>query len=488
MELARGIKSFGYKRVAEILFKYVAEASDDNIVKFLKFAQKIPMVNPENDVLTGVKYITQLFENEHPALIVAKNILTKTHPNVRKKILENWIVNALLIGTNERDEYKKKHNIHVPALLVISPTMQCNLHCYGCYAGEYSQAHTGLPFELVDRIVTEAKEMGVHFIVISGGEAFVRKDLLDLYEKHDDVGFQIYTNGSLLNDKTVAKLAELGNVMPCISVEGFEKETDERRGQGHFQKIMAAMERLRDAGVVFGFSATSTRHNTDVLLSDEFMDLMIEKGATLGWYFTYIPIGREPDMSLMQTPEQRDYQRDRISEIRNNKPILIADFWNDGWLTNGCISGGERYLHINANGDVEPCVFAHFAMDNIKESSLAEALNSPLFRKIREMRPYCTNPNRPCMLIDNPEVSRRAFSMPGVYPTHPGAETLFTNLAPALDEYSKDYAKLADAALEKHPHKPVRKVEDPKPKKITKGPGVIRRRLHRITKVAINGD
>jgi len=221
MELARGIKSIGYRRVAEAIFNYVAEASDENIVRVLKFAQKIPMVNPNNDIMTGVKYITDVFEKKHPAINVAKKILTQTHPNVRKKIIENWIVNGLLVGTNKRDEYKRKNGVHVPALVVISPTMQCNLNCYGCYAGEYSQAHRGLSFELIDRIITEAKEMGIHFFVISGGEAFVRKDLLEIYDKHNDVGFQIYTNGSLLNDETVARLAELGNVMPCISVEGF---------------------------------------------------------------------------------------------------------------------------------------------------------------------------------------------------------------------------------------------------------------------------
>jgi hypothetical protein len=186
--------------------------------------------------------------------------------------------------------------------------------------------------------------------------------------------------------------------------------------------------------------------------------MLVEKGATLGWYFTYIPIGREPDMSLMPTPEQRDHQRKRISELRNTHPVLIADFWNDGWLTNGCICAGERYFHINANGDVEPCVFAHFAMDNIKDKSLAEALNSPLFRELREMRPYCKNPNRPCMLIDVPEVSRTAFSMPGVYPTHPGAETLFTSLSSDMDEYSAEYGKLADKAWEEHPTRPVQKI------------------------------
>lgn len=487
MELARGIKRFSYSKLADMLVKYSSDASDENIIRLLKVTQKIPMINPENDIIKGIEGIIRMFENKHASLQATKRILTQTHPNVRKKIIENWIINGLLLGTNKRDEYRMKYGAHAPSLLVISPTMRCNLNCYGCYAGEYSQASPGLPFELIDRIITEAKEMGIHFIVISGGEAFIRKDLFQIYEKHDDVGFQVYTNGTLLDEENVQRLVELGNVMPCISVEGLEKETDERRGKGHFKKITSTMERLKDAGVAFGFSATSTRYNTDVILSDEFIDVMIDKGCLLGWYFTYIPIGREPDTSLMQTPEQRDYQRERVCEIRQKKPILIADFWNDGWLTNGCIAGGERYCHINANGDVEPCVFAHFAMDNIKDKSLAEALNSPLFKKIREMRPYCTNPNRPCMLIDVPEVSRTAFRIQGVYPTHPGAETLYTDLADDIDKYSQEYAKLADAALLVQPRRPVRKVEDikPKPEKKT---NIIRRKLQRKNKVLISGD
>jgi MoaA/NifB/PqqE/SkfB family radical SAM enzyme len=479
MRLVGGLKSFSYTRIADTVLKYLSDASDEHIIRFLKFARRIPK-NPDNDIITGIDYIIRVFEQSHPALEVVKKLIAETHPNVRRKTLENWIINSFLLGTNKREEYRRKYGCHSPVFFVISPTMRCNLKCYGCYAGEYSQTGIGLSFDLIDRIITEGKEMGIHFIVVSGGEPFLRKDLLQIYAKHSDVGFQVYTNGSLLDEKTVRRLAELGNVMPCISVEGYEKETDERRGKGHFRNIMAAMDGLKEAGVVFGFSATATRYNADVIVDDKFVDTMIEKGATLGWYFSYVPIGRKPDISLMPTPAQRDHQRRRVSELRNSRPILLADFWNDGWMTNGCISGGERYFHINANGDVEPCVFAHFAVDNIKDKSLSEAINSPLFRKIRDMRPYCLNPYRPCMLIDVPQVSRTAFCMPGVYPTHPGAETLFTDLAADMDRYAAQYGELADKAWAQHPLRPVykREVEPPK------------RRVRRIGKVRIaaSGD
>ncbi|MBD3181311.1 radical SAM protein [Candidatus Poribacteria bacterium] len=459
MGFVDGLKSLGCHCMSGFLLKYLSDASDEKIVKLLKYAEKFPRYQYE-DIHEGVAYIAKVCEEGHPAMQVIKRIITQVHPKVRRKILENWLINSFFLGANKRDDYTREYGCYPPTLMVISPTMRCNLNCYGCYASEYTKKDSDLSYELVDRIFTEAKNIGIHFIVVSGGEPFVRKDLLDLYEKHSDIGFQIYTNGSLIDQPTVERLAELGNVMPCISIEGFEKETDERRGKGHFNTIMDTMDRMREAGMVFGFSVTSTRHNTDIIISDEFMAMLVEKGATLGWYFTYIPIGRNPDISLMQTPEQRDKQRQRVSELRNNYPILLADFWNDGWLTNGCICAGERYFHINAHGDVEPCVFVHYAMDNIKEKPLAEALNSPLFRKMRDRRPYCKNPLRPCTLIDVPEISREGFNTPGVYATHPGAEVLFTELVDYIDEYTAEYGKLADKAWEEHPSlKPVRKVK-----------------------------
>ncbi|MBM3211241.1 radical SAM protein, partial [Candidatus Poribacteria bacterium] len=302
MSLMEGFKSFGYSLAADLLLRYLSDASDEKIIKFLKIARGIPK-NPENDIVTGINSIISMFEQKHPALEVTRKFINQVHPNVRKKILENWIINSFLLGTNKRDDYTRKFGFHPPSFFVISPTMKCNLKCYGCYAGEYSKSGPGLSFELVDRIISEAKDIGIHFIVVSGGEPFYRKDLLNIYEKHNDVGFQIYTNGSLLDEEAVQRLAELGNVMPCISVEGYEKETDERRGNGHFRTIMESMDRLRETGVVFGFSATATRHNVEVITDDDYLDMLIRKGASLGWYFTYIPIGREPDVSLMPTPE-----------------------------------------------------------------------------------------------------------------------------------------------------------------------------------------
>jgi len=308
-----------------------------------------------------------------------------------------------------------------------------------------------MSFEVLDRIVTEAKRVGTYFITISGGEPFVRPDLLNLYEKHPDAVFLIYTNGTLLNDRVVSRIAKMGNVAPAISLEGFKKETDARRGEGVYDQVMAAMDRLREAGCFFGFSATATRNNADVYFQDEFYDHMIEKGCFFGWFFIFVPVGQDADVNLMVTPEQRDKLREVTSGIRRRKPIFVADFWNDGCLTDGCMSGGTLYLHVNYRGDLEPCVFMHFAKDNImdmyaKGQHLWDVLQTPLFRAIREVNRKDPNRLRPCPIIDHNEWLEQAIRKVGAHPTHEGAEDIIGRLKEDVRQWSASYAPYAEKA------------------------------------------
>ena len=150
----------------------------------------------------------------------------------------------------------------------------------------------------------------------------------------------------------------------------------------------------------------------------------------------------------MPTPEQRDLLRRTVIGFRASKPMLFIDFWNDGPMISGCLAGGRKYFHINANGDIEPCVFCHFAVDNIRRVTIREALSSPLFRKIRDAQGEHDNLLRPCMLIDHPEVGREIFASEGAYPTHDGADEIFTALADRMDDYAGEYADVADPVWE----------------------------------------
>jgi len=330
--------------------------------------------------------------------------------------------------------------------MVISPSMRCNMSCYGCYSGQYDKGEE-LTTEVIHRILREGKEMGIYFVTISGGEPFVRPDLLDIFETHGDMYFQVYTNGALIDKPLAKKLSRLGNVLPAVSIEGWEKETDARRGPGAFQKILSAMGRLREEGVLFGFSVTATRQNNELIVSDEFVDFLARQGCFLGWYFNYIPIGKAPDFDLMPTPAQRIFRRKRLMELRPTAPMILVDFWNDGALVGGCIAG-DRYLHINCRGDVEPCVFVHFSADNIKTKPLAEILNSEFFQAIRRRQPYTANYFRPCLVIDHPHFLRQVVEESGARPTHPGAETILTQFSGQMEEYAAAYGKMADALWE----------------------------------------
>jgi len=438
-------KRYSIEKFTANALSLLANASTENLIRLTYLAEKIPQKESYRE---KIRWIRTLFQTNHPGLTIARRVLNETHPLHRKKLVSNVIVNQLLMGTNRRKAFEVERGFYPPDAMLISPTMRCNLNCYGCYSGAYSQED--LPYEVLDRLMGECKEMGIHLVLITGGEPFLRKDLFTLFEKHDDMMFQIYTNATLINDQMIDRFVALGNIAPAISLEGLREETDSRRGKGQFDRIVKVMDGLREAGIFFAVSTTQTSQNSDVLMSDVFIDFLVEKGCILLWNFHYVPIGRNPDLSLMATPEQRNRMRERLAYFRATKPMLFVDFWNDGCLTQGCIAAGRKYFHVNARGDVEPCVFCHFASDNIKEKSLAEALNSPLFREIRSHQPLSENYFRPCLLIDHPQQGREFALRLAKYFTHEGAEQLFTDLAQAIDDYSEAYGAIAEVEWEKN--------------------------------------
>ncbi len=434
MTIKERVKLYTTKAAIKSALKVLPKISDERWLSIIKGRVYRLKKKEERDFLENL-------------LVNLKKAIVNMAPSVREKVVMNLINNAMVQGQPKRKAFAEKYGMNPPNHLVISPTMKCNLRCYGCYAWQYGKKDD-LPYDVCNRIIKEANDIGLYFFVITGGEPFYWDKLFDFLERHNDSFFQIYTNGTLIDKEVAAKLAELGNAVPCISVEGFQKETDERRGKGVWDKIMQAMDNLREAGVLFGYSVTATRANNELVVSDDFVDLFVNKGAFIGWYFNYIPIGKEPDISLMPTPEQRDYRRKKILEIRQTKNLIVADFWNDGPLVNGCMAGGKNYLHINVNGDVEPCVFVHFAADNIKEKSLEEVLTSDFFMAFRKRQPYTENHLRPCSIIDNPQVLRDAVVEGSAYATHDGAETIITDLAKDLDKYAAEYKEIADKAWE----------------------------------------
>ena len=170
-----------------------------------------------------------------------------------------------------------------------------------------------------------------------------------------------------------------------------------------YRKVIEAMDILRENGLFFGCSTCYHSKNTEVMASDDFIEFLIEKGCKYAWYFTYMPVGSSAVPELIATPEQRKFMYHRIREMRKEKPLFVMDFWNDGEFTGGCIAAGRRFLHINANGDVEPCAFIHYSGVNIKNASMLEALSQPLFMEYQKRQPFNHNMLQSCPCLDNPQ-------------------------------------------------------------------------------------
>lgn len=337
------------------------------------------------------------------------NMLSNTMDTVDPHVFRTLMLDAGYEGgfRGFRDTQKNAAELGccIPYVIIFDPTSACNLHCTGCWAAEYGKT-LNLSFEEMDSIVSQAKELGTHIFMMTGGEPLVRKaDVIKLAEKHNDCAFMIFTNGTLVDDEFCKDMKRVGNIMLSISVEGFAPATDSRRGEGTFDRVMVAMDKLHSYGLVYGTSICYTSVNYKDVTSDEFLDKLIEKGALYSWYFHYMPVGNDASTDLLLNPEQRQYMYHRVREIRDwtgGKPIFTMDFQNDAEFVGGCIAGGKYYCHINANGDVEPCVFIHYSSANIREKSLADCLRQPLFLAYQKAQPFNKNMLRPCPMLENP--------------------------------------------------------------------------------------
>jgi MoaA/NifB/PqqE/SkfB family radical SAM enzyme len=292
--------------------------------------------------------------------------------------------------------FQAEHKSNPPWFLVISPTHACNLRCRDCYASS-DESGNQLSWEMLQRVVNDARRLwDIKLLAFSGGEPFAYRaqdrGILDLVEQHPDILFLAFTNGTLIDRQTAARMAHLKNITPAISVEGMRSQTDARRGDGVFERALQSMGFLRSEGVPFGLSVTVNKNNHTEVLSDEFLDFFFQgQGVFYSFYFQYLPVGRNADFDLMPSAGQRVEFYRKIWRIIERKRLFLIDFWNHGPLAEGCIAAGRDggYFHIDWNGNVTPCVFAPYSSGNLhslysKGQGLNDLWNAPFFRAIRQ--------------------------------------------------------------------------------------------------------
>jgi MoaA/NifB/PqqE/SkfB family radical SAM enzyme len=272
----------------------------------------------------------------------------------------------------------------VPPIAIFSITNRCNLRCKGCYAQAIrGDAPDALEAGELRRIVAEAGELGISFFVIAGGEPLARPEILDITREFPRIVFLLVTNGLLLDEAVLAQLAEQRNTIPVLSLEGNQAETDERRGRGVFERLQGKMKELKSRGLFFSLSLTVSRLNFDTVTETRFIEESIRAGCRFFLFLEYTPI-REGTDGWALTDAQRNRMRSQVQAFRRRFPaVFIAVPWDEEEV-GGCLAAGRGFVHINADGDLEPCPFAPWSDANLKRLPLKEALQSRFLAALRE--------------------------------------------------------------------------------------------------------
>ena len=278
----------------------------------------------------------------------------------------------------------EKQGIHVPPVLIVSVTSKCNLHCEGCYHQTLRPStDSEISEKRLEQMIAEAKELGISFIVLAGGEPLMRPSVLDIAENYPEIMFLMFTNGLLVSDAVLEKMSKKRNVVPLISLEGYEKDTDGRRGSGVYSSLLKSIAKLKGTGIFWGASLTMTRSNFEEVTDEGFVKQLVDSGCKLFMLVDYTPVEKGTEDWVL-TPEQKS----RVIGIRNSfrskfSALFVALPWDEEEI-GGCLSAGRGFVHISAEGNVEPCPFIPYSDVNLKDVSLKEALQSKMLKTIRE--------------------------------------------------------------------------------------------------------
>ncbi len=302
-----------------------------------------------------------------------------------------------------RAEYEKE-GLFVPPVMIVSITSRCNLACAGCYMKQrQAQPAPEMSPDVLLSVVSQAAGLGVSVIVIAGGEPLVRIDeILRIAGAFPQVLFPVFSNGLLIDEKKASALADLKNIVPVISFEGFRSETDLRRGVGTYDRLLDVCSLLKARGVFFGCSITVTRENSARVLDEPFIRSMLEAGARAFVFVEYVPI--EPGTeALVLTPDQRTHLCSSLAAFTRTFPALFIGFPGDEGEYDGCLAAGRGFIHVSPSGDLEPCPAAPFSDANLAKVPLKEALRSDFLQQICKNHDKLTETNGGCALWTNRE-------------------------------------------------------------------------------------
>jgi len=331
-----------------------------------------------------------------------KSALKVTFKNPKQSAFFLRFAKSAQKASKRRSELEKT-GLHVPPFLIASITSDCNLKCLGCYSHANNSCDDSqeLPVKVWERIFDEAIDLGISVILLAGGEPLLRQDVLDAATKRKDILFPVFTNGTKLDSAAIHLFETHRNLVPIISIEGDEAETDARRGQGVYSQIMDSMRTLHKRGLMFGASVTVTANNLDAVTDDDFVSELEQSGCKVILFVEYVPF-EQPDIAL--NDGSRNKLATRVEELREKQEgVIIISFPGDEAESGGCLAAGRGFFHISASGNAEPCPFSPYSDLNLQGTSLQDAINSPLFTRLREEGILAAPHTGGCVLFEQEE-------------------------------------------------------------------------------------
>jgi len=321
-----------------------------------------------------------------------------------KRLVWKLAWNAGFKGIRSIQKHKRrlKRGEFFPPFLYISLINSCNLRCQGCWV-DVAAKQARIEADAMHRMLDEAKAMGNSFFGILGGEPFMHSELLEILGRHRDCYFQVFTNGQFISDEVAREMRRLGNITPLVSVEGNEIVSDERRGKPEvWNRTMAGLENCLNHKLLTGVCTSLCQTNMD-LLSEAWLDRLIEMGVTYAWFHIYRPVGPVAAPQLGLTPEQQRKAREFVVEMRARKPIIIVDAYHDGLGGALCPAATGFTHHIGPWGDIEPCPVIQLAKESIyDERPLREVFNTSQF--LRDFRETAATYTRGCIILERPDL------------------------------------------------------------------------------------
>ena len=299
----------------------------------------------------------------------------------------------------------------MPPFLIASITSVCNMHCKGCYVRGIGSCDDAAAREMMSAdewrsVFRQAKDAGICFIIIVGGEPLLRPDVFEAAAEFPEILFPVFTNGTLITDQYLSLFDKHRNLVPILSLEGNQDATDERRGEGIFKTLLERMAQMKELGLLFGTSITVTTDNIRSVTDDLFIQEMQRQGCRAVFFVDYVSTSDE-DRVLEPEDEHRAYMKEKMASFRKDySEMIFISFPGDEKASGGCLAAGRGFFHINAYGGAEPCPFSPYSDTNVKDTPLVDIAESKLFRALHESGMLMEDHAGGCVLAEKDEQVR----------------------------------------------------------------------------------